>query len=373
MNNQKYITTRRIRLDINYPTSDKEAIINTYKKLKTWQKIIFEASNITSSLLYLQENLKNISFFTDEYKIKLSKNYYDENCILNTSRLNSINREISLKYNAQIPTDILDSQIHSIYSYFNKERDDYYTGKRSLRSYKSNLSVPIKPRSIINLKYDNKIKNFTFSLFKNKKYIVPLKTHLGSDKNNTKAIIEKCITHEYKLLTSSYSFNTKGQLFFNLKVEIPITKKSPQRYKTAFLQLAITSPIILKVEGECYEISDNTTYLHKRRAIQNSLARKKKNINFINGGRGKTNKFKSIIKSSHKEKNYINTYYHQISSKIIKICINYNINKLILSELTPQLTEIQKDNYLRNNISISIFLNKLKYKCNNNNIDVIIT
>jgi len=77
-NIQRSVLTRKIRLLIDVPNNDKDALKKYYRILYDWQKIAFKASNIITSHLFFQQQVKEIIYFEDDIKMKLVKRYENE-------------------------------------------------------------------------------------------------------------------------------------------------------------------------------------------------------------------------------------------------------------------------------------------------------
>ena len=90
--------TRKIQLLIN--DDDYKAV---YKKLYDWQEITFRAANYIATHLYIQENLSEFLYFTEDFKLNLSNKIdkNDQEGVLNTSRQNST----CLLYTSPSPRD----------------------------------------------------------------------------------------------------------------------------------------------------------------------------------------------------------------------------------------------------------------------------
>ena len=56
------IITRKIRLFIGVPSDNKDEIIRLYKRLYSWQDLVFKASNLVASHLYIQEQAKELLY-----------------------------------------------------------------------------------------------------------------------------------------------------------------------------------------------------------------------------------------------------------------------------------------------------------------------
>jgi len=148
---------------------------------------------MVSTHLHCLDNIKEFVYLTEEIKLKMANRKLDDAGILTTSSQNSLYQALSAKYKEQIPTSILTSLNSVIVKSYNKEKTEYYSGNRSLRSYKNTLPIPFQAAGISNVrkhKYLKKVEgeekeiitpDFAFTLFG-----MPFRTHFGLDFSNNK-------------------------------------------------------------------------------------------------------------------------------------------------------------------------------------------
>lgn len=186
----KFITvTRKIQLLFN--TENESDIKEHYKTLFLWQNIVYKAANLISTTHYAMEKIKDMFFIEDETKKKLADISKDVDGILTTSKTNSTYQMLSKLFKGQIPTAILTSLNSSIVRTFEKEKKDYYSGTRSLRSYKRDIPIPIRSVNMVNIHHSKKYErdhNFAFTL-----YGIPFKTNFGRDLSGNKIIFERAV------------------------------------------------------------------------------------------------------------------------------------------------------------------------------------
>jgi len=369
--NKGVIITRKIRLFIDIPKENKEELKKLYRRLYDWQSIAFKVSNIIVSHLYFQEQIKECIYFDEDIKVKLANKNRDSKGILNTSRENSTYRVVSKKFKNEIPTAIIARLNHTIYTTFNKEKSQYFSGERSIRSYKKDLPIPFTAKSIYDLRYDSELKNFRFSLFNSDLYFIPFKTYLGRDLSNNRVIIERCITGEYKLCDSNIRIEKeKIYLYLCVQQPIPIKQLNPQVKVDA--ELSFLVPILVTLNDKQYYIGDKGSYIYKRTAIQKSLKRMQQAMKFNKGGKGRVQKMRGIEKLKDKEKNFINSYSHTISHELVKFCLTNNAGKLELKNITQSIEEAKENPSVYRNWSYGCLREKIEYKCRINNIELII-
>ena len=70
MNDSSIILTRKIQLIVD--SNDKQFIHQTYETLYRWQYICFRAANYIFTHRYLQEQVKELIYFTEEMRVKLA-------------------------------------------------------------------------------------------------------------------------------------------------------------------------------------------------------------------------------------------------------------------------------------------------------------
>lgn len=364
------IITRRIKVQIDVPTEEKEALNAAYRKLYNWQNIAFKAANIVATNLYIQEKSKDLIYFHDDFRIKLADRSKDIDGVLNCSRENTTYRILSEKYKNEIPASIFSLLNRSVFKHFIAEKADYYSGKRSLRNYKSNIPVPFMAKSIFGLRYDDDIKNFRFSLFKDEKYHIPFRTFLGRDRSNNKVIIERCISGEYKMLNSSLRV-ADGKIHLYLVVDFPQEQKRVNPENEAKIKLSFMAPLVVSYKDKEYIIGDKESFIYKRLAIQQGLKRRQQKMKYNNGGRGRKNKTKGVEGFKEKERNFVNTYTHNLSSELIKFCIDNKIGKLKIDDVLQSFEEAKEFPFVIRNWSYGNIREKIEYKCRMNNIELV--
>ena len=372
----KLINTSRIRLFIDIPFEEGEKRKETYRKLYDWREIAFKAANQTVTNLYVQDQIKELFYFHDDVRIKLADRKVDSQGILNCSRENTTYRVLSKKYKNEIPASIFSCINRSVNKFYANEKSQYFSGDRSLRNYKSNIPIPFVAKSIFDLRFDSEIKNFRFSLFKDEKYHIPFKTYLGKDKSGNKAIIEKCIDKTYHLCISAIQIRKniktkKDEIYLILTIEIPRKKVQVNHENLAKVKLSFLAPLIIEYNGKEYLIGDKESFVYKRLAIQQGLKRRQQKMKYNKGGRGINNKTKGVKESKAKEKNFIETFMHQISSELIKFCLKNEIGRLEIDNISQSIEEAQEFPFVIRNWSYGNLMNKLEYKSNLNNIELI--
>lgn len=338
--------TRKIQILI-----DQENVKEVYKKLYEWQEITFRAYNYTASHLYFQENIKEFFYINDDVKLDLSKRTEEKpEGILNTSRTNTTYRLLSSKFKGDIPADILTNINSRLAKTFNAERKEYFSGKRSLRTYKRNVPIPFSKTSLIRIEpFENekgKI-NYTFQLFG-----INFKTQFGKDLSGNQLIFERCLSGEYSFAGSSLLLDDKKiYLLLSVQFESKAVELDPE--KTAIAKLDFNVPIILTIGKKKYEIGTKEGYVYRRLAIQGARHRLQKSLFYAKGGKGRKKKLHKLEDFENKERDFVQTILHSYSKKMIDLCLKNKVGKLILDpqneetkKLEARIKEIKQDENL---------------------------
>lgn len=359
------IITRKIQLNVT--NADKK---EAYAKLYEYKNIVFQAANLISTHKFCLENIKQFFYLTDETKVKIADVKKDEQGILTTSNMNATYQLCSSIYKSKIPMSIITSLNSQIVRTFNKEKKDYFTGKRSLRSYRNTIPIPIRTQDIKVLKYNNEIKNFDFHI-----YDFQFQTYLGADKSGNKQIIDRCISGEYKLCDSSIKIerkNNKTQIYLLLTCQFTQEKKELNPDNICEAELSFNTPVILKYKNKTYEVGNTEDYVYKRMQIQGKLIRLQKQLKFNNGGHGRKLKLQALEQFKLKEKNYVDNILHNYSRQIINYCIKNECGTLRLNDVEAITNELKEEEnkFILRNWTYYGFLDKIKYKAEHYGINV---
>jgi IS605 OrfB family transposase len=359
----KNTITRKMQLDVDYEPKSEE-MKNTWHKLYEWQYIVHKAANLISTHNFIQDNIKNFIYLTEEVKVKLADSSKDEEGILNTSKMNSTYRVLSETFKGRIPTNILTALNSTITKTYNKEKRDYFLGNKSLRSYRKDVPIPFQSSNIRDFSWDEERKLYAFTLNG-----LPFKIWLGRDRSFNKVIIERILSGEYKFCDSSLQIKG-GKLFLLMTVSFETVKKEliPKRKINA--RLGFETPIIASYRKTEYNIGTKEEYLYRRLQIQGGLRRAQVAAKYNSGGRGRKKKIQSIERFKEKEINYVSTKMHQYSSMLIKFALNNKASIINLVNLDSVKEQTSEQEFLLRNWSYHGLIEKIKYKARMHGIEV---
>ena len=256
MENKTVIITRKIQLLID--SEDPEVVKQFREQLYQWQRICFKAANMIMSHQFVQEQVKDFFYLTEDIKLKLSDQKKDENGILTLSREGATYQVLSNHFKGQVPMDMMVNLNHSLLSYFSKEKAAYWKGEKSLRNYKKNIPMPFSGKSITKFTSTPDGRNYCFRLFQ-----IPFRTYLGRDQSDKKVIMERLRTGALQLRSSHLQLD-QGKVF--LLAAIQIDKECHQLDPSVIAEasLSIEHPVVVKIGKHQYTIGSKEEFLHRR-------------------------------------------------------------------------------------------------------------
>jgi hypothetical protein len=364
MNTGTVILTRRIQLLID--SNDKQVVHDTFTTLYNWQYACFRAANYIFTHHFLQEQVRQLFYLTEEARIKLSDIKKDPDGILTTSRLNTTRQVLVKHFKGKVPMEMLGTLNMTLATHFNNEKSAYLKGERSLRNYKRDIPIPFRGRHTHKWLLTTDQKNYTFNLFG-----ISFRTCLGKDFTDKKVLLDKMLTGIVKLCTSSIQL--KGNKIFLLAVfEMEKEKHSLDEGVIAEASLSIDYPLIVTVCKSRYTIGSKEEFLYRRMAIQSARQRLQKAVTYNRPGKGRKRKMTGLGRFAETEKNYIDSRVHLYSRRLIDICIKHHAATLILTDQQDKEAAAKENEFLLRNWSYSSLKEKIFYKAAKAGITIIV-
>lgn len=357
------ILTRKVQIFVD--CDDKEKRAAYFKKLFTWQDLVYRGSNLVLTHQYIQENIKDFIYLKEDVKVKLADNAKDPEGILNTSRMNTTYKVLSRYFKGEIPSDILSNINMSLNKTFNSDRSAYWKGEKSLRNFKKTMPIPFSGKQI-KLSNDEKGRDFKFNLFK-----IPFRTYLGKDRSDKRVLLQRALVGQIKICASSLQI-VKGKLFLLVALELPKKDRDLKEHIIAEASLSVEYPITIQINKEQFQIGNKEEFLYRRMAIQAARHRIQKAAAFNKGGKGRKKKLKSLGHFDKKEKSYVDNRLHLYSRRLIDICVKSQAGTLLLVNQTNKEEIAKDDEFLLRNWSYYGLVEKIKYKAEMAGINLII-
>ena len=341
------VITRKIQVYVyDDDTEEKKNFIHT---LYGWRDNVRRAANIIVAHKFVQQNVRDFVYLKDE----IAEKFYVKDIIKDgkgMSEQNTTYRLCSEMMKGKVPSDIFSCLNQAIAHTFNETVKDMNMGKASVRSYKNNIPMPFSAKALSNIHWNADDKRFYFTLFG-----IPFACALGRDRSNNQLIIDRCISGEYKLCSSSIQIDDeRKKMFLLLCCDIPKREVELTDGKKLYAFLGVMNPIVCTTEVNAkndydsgmkvYEIGTAEEFNYRRRQIQEAVKRCQVNNRYSVGGKGRKRKCQAIDRYHEKENNYVDTKLHTYSRMLVDLAIKYKCSTIVLMKQREREEEAKEDN-----------------------------
>lgn len=157
-----------------------------------------------------------------------------------------------------------------------------------------------------------------------------------------RCVIENVFNRTYKIRGSSIGFvkNKKTgkmtDLCLYLLVESPQKKYCLDENVTVGTDLGQAVPAVCAVNNDKYErlyIGSADDFLHQRGKTQSQRRRLQKSLKNTSGGHGRKKKLRACERFSEYEKNFVSTYNHMVSKRVVDFALKHNAKYINLEYL----------------------------------------
>jgi hypothetical protein len=364
------VITRKIEVFIC--EDDKDLRKSYYKKLFDNRDAAVASANVGISHLFALDNL--MPYLSQEDKdtvtflgVKGTK----------TSKANAPYVAVSKAFKGVADMGMLSSVLQQVTKGYQDDRKKGMWNK-SLRSYKSNMPIPLKSERFSNLRFaeykdkEGKTHNGCFFTLIG----IPFQMKFGRDRSNNQAVVKDVIEGNYKMCTSSILCD-RNKIFLLLCVDIPRKEVELKKGKKMFAFLGVLNPIVCTCEVnakqaydsgmKCFEIGSKEEFNHRRRQIQEAVKRCQINNRYTLGGKGRKRKCQAIERFHDKEKNYVDTKLHTYSRMLVDLAIKHKCEEIVLMkqesrEGAAKAENQSKEPFVLRNWSYYGLKEKIEYK-----------
>lgn len=374
------IITRKIQIFI--PENDKDLRKAYYDKLYATRNIAVKVANMAMSHLFALDN-------TTPY---LSEEDRDKIVYLGTkgqkaTKQNAPYVVASNLYKGEASMSMISSLLQEVQKMYQEDRKRGMWNK-SLRSYKSTIPIPNIAIEYRNLRFadyvgeDGETRQGCFFTCMG----IPFQMRFGRDRSENKLIVERVISGEYKMCTSSIQIDGK-KCFLLLCVDIPKKEVKLDENKAMYAYLGWFNPVICTCDVKAakeydsgykwFEIGTKEEFNYRRRQIQEAVKRCQINNRYSVGGKGRKKKCQALDRWHKKELNYVSTKLHTYSRLLVDLAVKHKCGKIVLMYQTPREEEAKEANQngeplVLRNWSYYGFKEKIAYKCKMTGIKLIV-
>lgn len=327
-----------------------------------WRDAVRKAANLIVTHKFVQQNVRDFMYFQEDVRERFmvldektgkSKVKYNVSDTLEKgpgmSEQNTTYRLVSSFLKGKVPADIYSCLNQAIAKTYKETSVEVSKGEATLRSYKNNIPVPFSAKALSNI-HKAEDGRFYFTLFG-----IPFACRLGKDRSNNEDIIDRCISGEYKLCSSSFAFDKvvnkvtgkkQNKLFLYLCVEMPQKKVELNEKKKMFCYLGLEHPLEYNYEVQAKNIFDSGVkwssigskeeFIYRRVQIQELLKRCQKSCRYSKGGKGRKRKLQALDRFKEKEKNYVKEKLHVYSKILVDKAVRNRCGTIVLVNQTPR-------------------------------------
>jgi transposase len=354
------IITRKIQVFVSDENKDlrKEMVHTIY----TWRDLVRRTANMIVAHKFVQQQVRDFVYLKDEIQEK----FYVKDILKEgkgMSEQNTTYRIAADMLKGKVPADIYSCLNQAVANTFKETVKDVNTGKASVRSYKNNIPMPFSAKALSNIHWSEEDSRFYFILFG-----IPFATALGRDRSNNKVIIERAISKEYKLCSSSLQIDDKKKkMFLLLCVDIPKKEVELENGKQLLATLDVMTPIVAVIGSKRYEIGTKEEFTYRRMQIQEAVRRCQIENRYNNGGKGRKRKTQAIERFHEKENNYVDTKLHTYSRMLVDLAVKNKCSEIVLLDQKRREDEAKEDNengepFVLRNWSYFGLESKIEYK-----------
>ena len=239
-------------------------------------------------------------------------------------------------------------------------------GERSTTNYKRTFPLMTRGRNLTFMYSENDV------LIKWVNKIV-FKVVLGNKGFNNEELqhtLNKIINKEYKVMQSSLEFDKRNNLILNLTLDIPNNKNYTYvSNRVLGVDLGIKYPAYVCLSDDTYKrehLGESLELIKQRSQFQNRRIRLQQQLKNVNGGKGRKKKLQNLNRLSKCERNFVKTYNHNISKRIVDFAKKYKCEYINLEKLTKDGFE----NSILRNWSYYELQDMIKYKADRIGISV---
>lgn len=345
---QKMIITRKIEVFVC--EDDKDLRKEYYQKLYDNRNIAVKAANATVSHMFVLDNTLPYLAEDDRKKITFYGAKGDP-----VTRKGGIYAALSEYFKGKADMGMISCVKQNAEKMYADDMKHGGLWEKSLRSYKADMPVPFDRKRFVNLRFadytgkDGKTRNGCFFTLLG----VPFQCKFGSDRSGNRLIIERVISGEYKMCTSSLKFD-KNKIFLLLCVDIPKKEVEVDEKKVLYAFLGVLNPIFCTTHVEAaksydsgmkvWEIGTKEEFNYRRRQIQEAVKRCQIDNRYTRGGKGRKKKCKAIDRWHEVENNYVDTKLHTYSKKLVDMAVKHGCGKIILMNQTHREDNAKEQN-----------------------------
>lgn len=209
-------------------------------------------------------------------------------------------------------------------------------GERTFTNYKRTYPLLTRGRDL-KFSYDN---DDVIVKWVNKKSFKVITGSNPTRNMELKHTLHNIINGSYKVGESSLEFDRNNNLILN--INISFTKETTEEFvedRTLGVDLGIAIPAYVCLSDNTYVrqgLGSVDDFLKVRMQTKKRRQQLQKSLTMTKGGKGRQKKLKAMEQFKEKERNFVKTYNHQLSHKIVKFAKDNQCQYINLEKLTKE-------------------------------------
>lgn len=328
--------TRKVQL---YPVGDKEEVDRVYKYIRDGMYNQNKAYNILISNIYsaiysgkTNEEISDIykrgqrkpKENDSEYSLyKFGEIDFPKGMMTQSSVKMAVKNDIKIakgnglfKGKSSLPNKKLDAPL-----IIESQQFEFYHNYENYNDFTDNLFTD---KLEVFMKFVNGI-NFKI-VFGN-----PHKSH------ELRCVIQNIFEEVYKVQGSSIQFDKTGKkIILNLSLAIPKKRMELDENTVVGVDLGVAIPAVCALSNDEYArefIGSKDDFLRVRTKIQAQKRRLQRSLKNSSGGHGRSKKLKPLDRFAEYEKNFVQTYSHMVSKRVVDFAVKHNAKYINIEDL----------------------------------------
>lgn len=323
--------TRKIQL---YPVGNEEEVNRVYNYIRDGMYAQYQASNLLMGQLASEYFKCNRDIKSESFKTSQKEIFKADNPLLQeiefpkgNDTLSSITQKVRQDFGVALKNGLARGE-RTITNY--KRTNPLLTNARALKiyheydSYNDFLKKLFTTDLEVFIKWVNKIKFKV--VFGN-----PHKSH------ELRCVIQNIFEEVYKVQGSSIQFDKTGKkIILNLSLAIPKKKMELDENTVVGVDLGVAIPAVCALNNDEYArefIGSKDDFLRVRTKIQAQKRRLQISLKNSSGGHGRNKKLKPLKKFEDYEKNFVQTYSHMVSKRVVDFAVKHNAKYINIEDL----------------------------------------
>lgn len=150
-------------------------------------------------------------------------------------------------------------------------------------------------------------------------------------------VFEHIFDDSYQVAGSTMEIDKNKKIIINLTIRVPVRSKELDENTVVGVDLGVKIPAVCALNNNQYErlsIGSIDDFLRVRTSIQNQRRRLQSHLRNTNGGHGKKKKLAALDKFRDYESNFVKSYNHMVSKRVVDFAMKHNAKYINIENLT---------------------------------------